>query len=527
MDRVVIVLGRIALAIAVLSPLAGAAASLTGDRLQRYRRATTLSWLGAAAAMLTVITVAISGPFTASLGGASPISLTANQLTATLLLLIVGVGGVVQSYSARYLQADTSGPNFFAAASIVVAAMAVVSTSTRISLLVIAWVIAGLAFVAVLRYRSDIPGMSASAQRTLSIFAAGDLALVAALALILAKVGDINLTSATSFRISAARLGGPAVAVAALVAIAALARSAQGPLGRWLPGTVAAPTPASALLHAGVVNGGGILLIRLGFLASGSAWVTAATFAVAAGTAIVASAAVTRKPDVKGALVFSTMSQMGFMVAECTVGAYLAALIHLFGHALYKANLFLGSGSQVRRGGQPVAAPTTPSLGARAAASLGTSALAMAASAEVPGALASRGAYLLLAFAGATAFVAGWSWWGHRPPSMRASALWVGIMLGTSSLYGLFIGGAGAWITPAIPAGGSGLLNPAWLLAVALGGIGIAAATRFSPARSRLTLLLLGLGTPPLPRLAPKAPRSGFNPASARPLSGSPAEGAA
>ena len=139
--------------------------------------------------------------------------------------------------------------------------------------------------------------------------------------------------------------------VALLVVVAALARCAQGPFGPWLPGTVAAPTPVSALLHAGFVNGGGILLIRTGAIASSSSVALVVAFAVAAATAVVATAIMAQRSDVKSELAYSTMGQMGFMVAECAVGAFGAGLVHLIGHALYKATLFLGSGAQMPRPG--------------------------------------------------------------------------------------------------------------------------------------------------------------------------------
>ena len=146
--------------------------------------------------------------------------------------------------------------------------------------------------------------------------------------------------------------------------VAALARCAQGPFGPWLPGTVAAPTPVSALLHAGFVNGGGILLIRTGAIASSSAVAMVVAFAVAAATAVVATAIMAQRSDVKSELAYSTMGQMGFMVAECAVGAFGAGVVHLIGHALYKATLFLGSGAQMPRpGGVAPEADSAPTVG--------------------------------------------------------------------------------------------------------------------------------------------------------------------
>ena len=498
------VLGELCLAGAVLAPLVGAVISIVGGGApgRRCRTAAGLGWVSAGLAIVAATLVALGGPFGVTLHGAygrPVLGLWADQLTVTLLVLVCGVGAVVQSFSVRYLQADRAAPRFFAAANVVVSAMAVVCTSATAAVLVAAWVAAGIGFVAVVGYRPDLPGVRASTRRTLGMFAVGDLALVAALVMIWVRVGNVDLVSAGALRGAAGRLGGLSTVVALLVVAAALTRSAQGPFGRWLPGTVSAPTPASALLHAGVVNGGGILLVRLGALTGDSAPAMVAAFAVAGLTATVATALMTRKPDVKGALVFSTMGQMGFMIAACAVGAYLAAVVHLIGHAMYKATLFFGSGSQISRTGQAPAAPTTAmSTLARTAATGTTAAATVAVMAAIPGALAHRGGVTLLIFTAATATAAGWSWWGRRPASARLTALWVTAMLGAGALYGLVLGALGRWIGPALPAAGAGTLSPWWLLGLAVAGLAMAGLTRVPGAQRRLVAVLVDAGAPPV-----------------------------
>ncbi|MHB1713131.1 MAG: proton-conducting transporter transmembrane domain-containing protein [Acidimicrobiales bacterium] len=498
------VLGELFLVGAVLAPLAGAVVSLSGGRppQRRCRTAAGLGWVSALLAIAAAASVALGGPFGATLGaayGRPVLGLWADQLTVTLLVLVCAVGAVVQSFSVRYLQADRAAPRFFATANVVVAAMAVVCTSVTAPVLVAAWVVAGVGFVTVVGCRPDLPGVRESARRTFGMFALGDLALVAALVVIWVRAGNVDLVSAGALRGAAAHLGGLSSTVALLVVAAALTRSAQGPLGRWLPGTVSAPTPASALLHAGVVNGGGILLVRLGALTGDSALAMVAAFTVAAFTAAVASAVMTHKGDVKGALVFSTMGQMGFMLAECAVGAYLAAVVHLVGHGMYKATLFFGSGSQVPRTGQAPAVPVAAmSMPARTAATAATAAATTAAMVAVPGVLYHRGGAVLLVFTAATAAAAGWSWWGRRPPSARLTALWGATMLGSGALYGLVLGGLGRWIGPALPVVGAGTLSPWWLLGVAGVGLALAGLIRVPGARRWLVAVLIDAGAPPV-----------------------------
>lgn len=135
--------------------------------------------------------------------------------------------------------------------------------------------------------------------------------------------------------------------VAVLVVVAGVSRSALLPLHRWLPATLAAPTPVSALLHAGVVNGAGVLLLAVGPLVLASTVGTWLAFGLAATTAVVALGVMLVRADVKGALAWSTSAQMGFMVVLVTIGAFGAALVHLVGHGLYKAAAFLGAGGRV------------------------------------------------------------------------------------------------------------------------------------------------------------------------------------
>ncbi len=496
--------GELCLAGAVLAPLTGAAVSAAARRAPgwRCRAATGFAWLSALSALVAAASVALHGPFVVAVDGAygrPVLGLWANQLTVTLTVLVCAVGAVVQSFALRYLQGDRTAPRFSAAASVVVAAMAVVCTSATVTVLVGAWVVAGAAFVVVLGCRPDLPGVRAATRRALSMLAAGDLALLAALVLVWVRAGNVDLVSPGVLRDAAGQLGGLTTLVALLVVVAALTRSAQGPFGRWLPGTVSAPTPASALLHAGVVNGGGILLVRLGVLTGGSTLAMVGAFVVAGLTTTAAAALVTHKPDVKGTLVFSTMSQMGFMVAECTVGAYLAAILHLIGHGLYKATLFFGSGSQVPRDGQAPAVPATAALPlVRAAATVATTAATVGAMTAIPGMLAHRGAAVLLVFAAATAASASWSWSGRHPASVRWAASWAAALLVAGALYGLVLGGLGRWIAPAIPGAGAGMLSPWWLAAVAAAGIAVAGSTRLPSARRRLTAMLVDAGAPPV-----------------------------
>ncbi|WP_455216891.1 proton-conducting transporter transmembrane domain-containing protein, partial [Kaarinaea lacus] len=179
-----------------------------------------------------------------------------------------------------------------------------------------------------------------------------DLALVIAAAILVHTYGTWTLTEifaqiqsdphAMSF------LGIPATqATAIFLAFAAFARSAQFLLHNWLPYTMDGPTPVSALMHAGIVNAGGFLINRFAPVFVHSGDVLHSLFIVGLVTAVIGSVLMLTQNDIKKALGYSTMGQMGFMIMECGVGAFSLAIYHLIAHGLFKGTLFLGAGSVI------------------------------------------------------------------------------------------------------------------------------------------------------------------------------------
>jgi NAD(P)H-quinone oxidoreductase subunit 5 len=130
-----------------------------------------------------------------------------------------------------------------------------------------------------------------------------------------------------------------------LFVLGAMTKSAQFPFHSWLPDTMETPTPVSALMHAGIINAGGFLVIRLSPLISISPISLDFLAVLGALTAIFGAVVMLTQTSVKRSLAYSTIAQMGFMMLQCGLGAYSAALLHLVGHSLYKAYAFLSTGS--------------------------------------------------------------------------------------------------------------------------------------------------------------------------------------
>ncbi|MFF4653047.1 proton-conducting transporter membrane subunit [Streptomyces sp. NPDC001380] len=472
-------LGQAALAAAVGVPLLAATGTGGSQAAARWRAG--WSWVAAAAAVVALVAVAVGGPvgLVARAGSLPAWGLVADGLTVSLLTLVCLVGALVQSFSGRYLSGDARSGRFGVAAAWVVAAMAVVSVSATVAGMVAAWVVAGLGFTRVAGARRDLPGVAGLVRVMRTALLTGDAALVAAAVIVLARAGNVG-TEYTALQGAAARLGGWAPLVAGLIAVAAMSRCAQGVFQGWLRLTVSAPTPACALLHAGVVNGGGILLVRLAPLA---AWTPALAAVSLAGTATAtwAVAVMARQPDVKGRLASSTSAQMGFMLVECCVGAHPAAVVHLIGHGLYKAGLFLSSGSTVRRPGSPgVPEP----VGGRARAGAAAVAAAAATAAAAPGVATGDGLVLVVLVA-ATAWTLANAWWARRPAGEPRRWLWPVLLVVAAGAYGAVAAVVGGFVARAVPGAGTGL--PVWVL---LGVPAAAAVFTWAATRTRAAVFL-------------------------------------
>lgn len=262
--------------------------------------------------------------------------------------LALGVTGTVQLWSIRHLEGDPRATRFFALSSVLAAALTVTAAAPNAIVLAIGWVVASGAMIALITLGGRTAQARVALRRSLIAFGIGDVALVAAVVIVTA--GPVTALSDL-----AAVDAAPALVVGVLIAIAAITRAASVPLHGWLPATLAAPTPVSAILHAGFVNAGALLLLRFAPL---GAWTTPIIVGIAGGlTVVIAGSAMLTRPDVKGRLVHSTAAQMGFMLLACAIGAWPLALLHVVGHALYKSYRFLAAGSALLGEPSPSRAP--------------------------------------------------------------------------------------------------------------------------------------------------------------------------
>ncbi|MFI2710789.1 putative inorganic carbon transporter subunit DabA [Micromonospora sp. NPDC018662] len=386
-------------------------------------------------------------------GPAFSVGARVDRFTALFVLLVCGLAAVVASYARRYLDGEPGARALQARVAAATAATLLMATAPSLVQLAVGWIVAGHLLVGLIGHYRDQPRVRAAARRTRRLFLVGDAALVAGLALLVTPAGDADLDAV---RAAAGDRPGWLLAVAgALLLVAGMVRSAQVPAHRWLPSTLDAPTPVSAFLHAGMVNVAGFLMITLAPVVTAAPGMMPAMVLVGLVTAVSGLLFAAVRTDVKGTLARSTVAQMGFMLAQCGLGAFGLAAVHLVGHAVYKAYAFLSAGgtlqAQARAAGapQPVGPPPIRSrvlaaaavvgtvlvtellLGATASGALGAALVAAAALAAVWSALADRAlpARTALALTIAVAALAG----GYLVAG-RAATGWLALPTGTSLL---------------------------------------------------------------------------------------------
>jgi NAD(P)H-quinone oxidoreductase subunit 5 len=312
-----------------------------------------------ALALAGVIWLILVGPAVLALGSGL-LALRLDPVSATMGLLVAFVGWIVVRYSRRYLDGEAREGRFHALMLATLAAVLVLVQSGSLVVLVAAFVATGLGLRQLLLFYPERAEARRAAAKFTLVWGAGDAALILAAVLLWSAFGSADLAAIAA----AAGAGLPATAqgAVALLVLAAALKTAAFPLHGWLTEVMEAPTPVSALLHAGIVNAGGFLLILMAGLVQASPGAMAALVMIGGLTALFGAVVMLTQSAVKTALAWSTVAQMGFMLLQCGLGLWALALLHIVAHSLYKAHAFLSSGgavqavAAVRRPG-PVAVP--------------------------------------------------------------------------------------------------------------------------------------------------------------------------
>ena len=334
---------------------------IRSDRRYRLPELSALAVL--ALGLVAAIRLVLQGPDTSvTIGiGSAGLSARLDIVSVAMTLTVAFVGWVVLRFSRIALDGEARQDAFMVWMSVTIACVLLLVAAGNLLQLVLAWIATGVGLRQLLLfYPERAQARRAARKKTVSSLVASG-ALVLAAGILIAGFGTADIEAINA----AAHAGGgagPIWLAALLLAVAAIFKSALIPTHGWLTEVMEAPTPVSALLHAGVVNAGGFLLIRFADVLLNAPGVLAALALVGGFSALVGAAVALTQPAVKTALAWSTCAQMGFMVLQCGLALFPLALLHIVAHSLYKAHAFLASGGAVaevaaiRRPG-PVAVP--------------------------------------------------------------------------------------------------------------------------------------------------------------------------
>ena len=274
--------------------------------------------------------------------------LALGQLSAWVVVLVQLLGTVIGVFSARYLWGEGNQARYIAALAGVLAAVQLLLLADNWLVLIAAWAAAGKVLQSLLCFYAERPFAQLAAHKKRIADRAADALLIAAALAAYAAVGSFSISDLLA---QAGGLGNSIALQLSAIALvlAVILRTALLPVHGWLIQVMEAPTPVSALLHAGVVNLGGFVLISFAPLlevAPAARWLLV-IFGLT--TAVLAGFVMLTRISIKVRLAWSTVAQMGFMVLECGLGLYELAVLHLLGHSLYKAHSFLAASTVVRQ----------------------------------------------------------------------------------------------------------------------------------------------------------------------------------
>ena len=285
-----------------------------------------------------------------------------DQLTVLMLLLVTGGSFVVHVYSSRYMIGDARYSRFFAVMAFFTFGMVTLVMSSNLLMMFMCWEIMGICSYLLISHQADREAACKAATKAFLVNAMADVGLLFGIILTFATFETLDIRQILD---QAASMSGQTInllgwagfechvrtitMIALFLFMGCLGKSAQVPFHVWLPNAMEAPTPVSALIHAAtMVNAGPFLLVRFStfFMLSPVAMTVIAI--IGGTTALFAAVVSLTQTDIKKILAYSTISQIGFMIMTCGLGAFAVAIFHMLAHGCLKGFLFLSTGNQLK-----------------------------------------------------------------------------------------------------------------------------------------------------------------------------------
>jgi len=274
-----------------------------------------------------------------------------NELSSILVPYVAILGLVIRKYSKKYMWDEPNYKRFFILLNFIFSAIYLLIMSNNLIILTIAWQLMSISLYLLITFNVESKSAVKNGGWTMMIHKLADLLFIIAVILTYKTFGTYDLNELSqqwlAYYDDGKAVDGIIYVIGFLFLFAAMMKSAIIPFHHWLPYTSEAPTPVSALMHAGVVNVGGILLNKMAFLLLLTPAVLNVAFVMGLITAIVATILMLAVSDIKRYLGYSTVGQMGYMIMEVGLGAFTLAIYHLMLHGIFKATFFLESGSLI------------------------------------------------------------------------------------------------------------------------------------------------------------------------------------
>ena len=270
-------------------------------------------------------------------------------VSSSMFVLVCTLALVVGRYSRTYLAGQRDLDRYARYLLLTVASVTVLVTTNHLAVLMVAWFATDVGLHQLLTFFRTRRQAIIVAHKKFLLSRVADACFVSSLVLIGSTMGSLRIDVVNAVAQTNGELSPTVHLATVLLVFGVLLKSAQVPFHGWMQQVMEAPTPVSALLHAGVVNIGGFVMIRLAPLMAHAAIAQGILLGVGLFTTIVAALVMTTRPAIKGVLAWSTIGQMGFMLVQCGLGAWHMALMHLLAHSLYKAHTFLSAGSVVEQ----------------------------------------------------------------------------------------------------------------------------------------------------------------------------------
>ncbi len=282
-----------------------------------------------------------------------PWQIRVDTLSVTMMVLVTGVGTLIHIYAVGYMHGDKRFARFFVYLNLFVVMMLLLVAADNYLMLFVGWEGVGICSYLLIGFwydkGDDNLGNARAGRKAFVVNRIGDFGFLIAMFMMFAAVGSLQFDAVLHyFENHGMEVGQLATTITLLLLVGAAGKSAQIPLFVWLPDAMAGPTPVSALIHAATMVTAGIYMMVRSAPIYAIAPLSQMTVALlGAGTALMAGTIALAQWDIKRVLAYSTISQLGFMVAAVGLGAHVAAMFHLITHAFFKALLFLSAGSVI------------------------------------------------------------------------------------------------------------------------------------------------------------------------------------